>query len=166
MSPGLRPLVISLMPGRTSAVIFRILSSASTFVPSSTVSASTIFTMKTWLWWQSLAATPVSRICFGPLVPFVQIDLRVVALEGEHLVRVEPHGLLQVGQLLGIGELQRECQKRDLVPLGVPVAVVDLQAGQAVHRVVLPLLDVREKDHAVVGGDRVDEVASPSGPSG
>ena len=37
----------TLTPGRVAAVIFRIFSSLTTFVPSSTVSASTIFTMKT-----------------------------------------------------------------------------------------------------------------------
>ena len=90
---------------------------------------------------------------------------RVIALKGQHLIRIEPHGLLQFGQLPGVGELGRQRQERELVALGVPVAVVDLHSRQAVDGVVLPLLDVREEDQPVAGRDRCRRSRRPSGPS-
>ena len=44
-----------------------------------------------------------------------------------------------------------------LVALCVPVAVVDFEASQPFHRVIFAFFDMREKDHAVVDVDRVDQ---------
>ena len=157
-SPGLCPFVISLMPGRSAG---RDLPHLLVLVH---VGADQHGFGIDHLHDEDLVVVAVvggdagEPPALGALVPFVQVHLRVVALEGEQFVRVEPHGLLKFGQLLGVGELQGEGQQRCLVLFGVVVAVVDLQPRQAVQRVVRPLLDVRQEDHPVAGGDRVDEV--------
>ena len=93
-----------------------------------------------------------------PLVPFVQVHLRVVALGGEQFVGEQTDGGFEFGQLFGIGEHESERDERGQVLFGVPVAVVNLQPRQAVQWVVLPLFDVRQEDHSVAGGDGLDEL--------
>ena len=88
--------------------------------------------------------TPVG----GLAVPLVEVEGGVVELGAEHRLGIELDGPGQDARLVGINRPGDQGTHRVAVVEGVGVAVVDLHAGQAVHRMVGPLLDVGEEGHA------------------